>query len=87
VPDSLANEIRCETRIRAECAQAARAEDIRLCVAQGSDPIGCRQAAGPARGLPVRPSRPGVTSGRAEREWVFPTSSPLSVLGLTSPEA
>lgn len=49
VPDSLANQIRCETRIRAERAQAARAEDIRLCIAQGGDPVGCRQAAGPAR--------------------------------------
>jgi len=49
VRDSLANEIRCETRIRAERAEAARAEDIRLCVAQGGDPVGCRQAAGPAR--------------------------------------
>jgi hypothetical protein len=44
---SLANTIRCETRIRAERAQDARAEDISQCVAQGGDPGGCRLAAGP----------------------------------------
>jgi hypothetical protein len=47
VPDNLVNSIRCETRIRAERAEDARAEDIRTCVAQGGDPVGCRQAAGP----------------------------------------
>jgi hypothetical protein len=47
VSDNLMNSIRCETRIRAERAQDARAEDIRTCVAQGGDPVGCRQAAGP----------------------------------------
>jgi hypothetical protein len=53
VPASLANRIRCETRIRAERANAARAEDIRLCIEQGGDPVGCRQAAGPsAKGRP-----------------------------------
>lgn len=30
-------------------AWEARDEDVRLCVAQGGDPVGCRQAAGPAK--------------------------------------
>jgi hypothetical protein len=47
VADNLVNSIRCETRIRAERAQDARAEDIRQCVAEGGETVGCRQAAGP----------------------------------------
>ena len=42
-------------RIRAECALAARAEDIRLYIAQADDPIACRHAAGPARWATAEP--------------------------------
>jgi hypothetical protein len=49
VPDNIVNSIRCETRIRAERAQDARADDIRQCIDQGGDPVGCHQAAGPVK--------------------------------------